>query len=115
VVTDDELKAGLAAIDGWFARDVPFALIIDARGGWPFSSEQRGWVIDHMRNTRAQSERLLIQALIIDNPLVRALYYAVSWAVPMAFPSKVFADDAPAREWVDVQLKDKERHRREST
>jgi hypothetical protein len=51
---------------------------------------------------------LLIQALVIDNPLVRALYFAVSWAFPMGFPSRVFSDVDSANAWLEAQLRSRE-------
>jgi hypothetical protein len=111
VLTDGEVLSVLAAVDRWLARGVPFTLLIDARGGWPFSAPQRAWVIDRMRATRAATDRLLIQALVIDNPLVRALYFAVSWAFPMGFPSRVFSEVDSANAWLEAQLRSRERQR----
>jgi hypothetical protein len=113
-VSDDDLAQVLAAIDRWLAKGEPFALLIDSRGGLPFSAEQRASIVEHMKANRAATEQLLVQALVIDNPLLRAFYYAVSWAAPMPFPSKVFSEVATAREWIDLQLSAKARHKKES-
>jgi hypothetical protein len=104
----------LEAITGWLGKGVPFGLLIDSRGGLPFSTEQRTQIVEHMKAHRAKSERLLVQALVIESPLVRAFYYAVSWAMPMPFPSKVFSDVASAREWLEQQLAAKVRQNKES-
>jgi hypothetical protein len=108
-VTDEELRAVLSSIDRWLAQGQSFALLLDTRGGWPFNTEQRGWVIEHMKANRAATDRFLIQALVIESPLVRALYYAVSWAFPMGFPSKVFSELEPAQAWLEAQLLSRQR------
>jgi hypothetical protein len=112
-ISDEETREVLAAIDRLLARGRPFGLLIDSRSGLPFSGEQRALIIEHIKANRATSERLLVQALVIDNPMVRALYYAVSWAVPMPFPSKVFSEVAAAREWLELQLSAKTRQNKE--
>ena len=112
-IADAELRAGLADLDRWLSLGLPFTLLIDARGGWPFSAAQRSSVVAHINAHRRTTERLLVQAVVIDNALIRALYYAVNWAVPLPFPSKVFADVEPARAWLAVQLEARQRQARE--
>lgn len=113
-VTDDEMRSIFALVERGLARAKPFGLLVDTRGGVPLSAAQGAMIIDHMKGTAAAAERLLVQAMVIESALVRAFYYAVSWAYPMSFPSRVFAELEPARQWLELQLRNKDRERRAS-
>lgn len=104
-LSDAELTAVLLQLDAWLARGGPVALLLDARGATGMNAYQRSLLVNHMKAARHLTERQFIQALVIDSPVIRALYFAVSWAFPMPFPSKVFAEPEPARAWLEAQLR----------
>jgi hypothetical protein len=107
VVTDGELTDFLQRMDVWLRRSVPFSLLLDSRGAWGLDSAQRKRVVEAMHESSAQTGALLVQAVVLDNPIQRALYFAVLWAFPMPFPSKTFGDVEAARLWLEVQLRGK--------
>lgn len=107
VVTDAELTDFLQRMDAWLRRGEPFSLLLDSRGAWGLDSAQRKRVLEAMHQTSAQTGTLLVQAVVFDNAIQRALYFAVMWAFPMPFPSKTFAEVEPARRWLEVQLRSK--------
>jgi hypothetical protein len=107
VVTDAELTDFLGRMDGWLGRGVPFSLLLDSRGALGLDSGQRKRVVEYMNRHAAPTGALLVQAVVFDNPIQRALYFAILWAFPMPFPSKTFAEVEPARRWLDMQLRSK--------
>jgi hypothetical protein len=104
VASDPELAEFLAMLDRWLARGVPFGLLLDSRGAQGLSSEQRKLVLATMKRTADLTGRHLVQAIVIDNPIQRALYFAMAWAFAMPFPSKAFGDLDAARAWLKVQV-----------
>lgn len=104
-LSDANLTALLQQLDAWLARGGPVALLIDARGATGMNAAQRSLLVSHMKSARHLTERQLIQALVIDNPVIRALYFTVSWAFPMPFPSKAFAEPELALAWLEAQLR----------
>lgn len=113
-VNDDEVRAVFAAVERGLDRGVPFGLFVDTRGGAPFTAAQRAMIVEQLKRTASATERLLVQVLVIESAVVRAVYYAISWAFPMGFPSKVFTEPEPARAWLELQLRNKERETRAS-
>jgi hypothetical protein len=109
LASDDELAQFLSLMDLWLAKDKTFGLLIDCRGAQGLTSEQRKVVLAYMRNRSAETERLLVQGVVIDNAIQRALYFAISWAYPRPFPSKTFADVEAARAWIMMQLDARQR------
>lgn len=104
VIRDEELTVALARLDGFFARGERFGFLIDARGGKGFSPEQRARVMAHMKSTRELSAKLLVQAIVIDNLMIRSLYYGANLIFPNPFPSKVFAEPVAAHGWLVTTL-----------
>lgn len=110
--TDADLDAFFLALDGWLARDEVFGLLLDSRGAEGVSSEQRHRIIAEIKRTAPLLERNLIQAVVFDNAIQRALYFAVAWAFPMPFPSKSFGEVDSARVWLQLQIKHREQSQR---
>jgi hypothetical protein len=103
--TDADLDGFWVVFDGWLRQDTTIALLLDSRGAQGVSSDQRHRIVTEIKNRSALLERNLIQAVVFDNPIQRALYFAVAWAFPMPFPSKSFGDVDSARVWLQLQLK----------
>jgi stage II sporulation SpoAA-like protein len=99
-VTDHDVDAMLARIDGYLARQQRFGLLIDSRGGGGLSPEQRQRVLAHMKRQAQLTARWLVQAVVIDNLVQRTLYYGFRLLMPPPFPSKVFADILAAEAWL---------------
>lgn len=100
-VTDRDVKAALACIDGYLGRGQRFGLLIDSRGGGGFSPEQRNQVLAHMKLKSAMTARLLVQAVVIDNLIQRTLYYGVRLLFPSPFPNRAFAELEAAQAWLE--------------
>jgi hypothetical protein len=107
-VTDDELGHFIDKMDACFARAETFSLLIDTRGARVPTAEQRRRLLVHMRATAKAAEANLIQAVVIESAFIRTFYFGITWAIPMPFPSKVFAEAESAREWLERTL----RHRK---
>lgn len=103
-VTDRDVDAALARIDGYLGRQQRFGLLIDSRGGGGLSPEQRNRVLAHMKARTELTSRLLVQAVLIDNLIQRTLYYAVRLLLPSPFPSKVFSQPDPAEAWLREEV-----------
>jgi hypothetical protein len=110
--TDADFDAFFVVLDRWLAQDTTFGLLLDSRGAQGVSSEQRHRIVTEIKTRSALLERNLIQAVVFDNPIQRALYFAVAWAFPMPFPSKSFSDLDSARVWLQLQLKHREQQPR---
>ena len=104
-ITDGELTDFTLRMDGWFARGGPFSLLVDARDAAALTSAQRQALLAHMRQTAAQADGALVQAIVLDNAFLRAFYFGLLWAIPMGFPSKSFAEVEAARAWLVEQLR----------
>jgi len=105
--SEQEFTQTFALMDAWLAREERFGLLIDARGGGGYSPEQRAELIRYMKAHAAQTERLLIQAVVMDNLIMRTLFYGINVVFPNRFPSKVFADPSEARAWLLSMLSGK--------
>ena len=103
-VTDGDLRAFLARLDGWLARGQRFGLLLDARAGSDLNGEQRAMVLSHMRATAEKSGTLLVQAFIQDKAVHRVLYSVMSTVFPLPFPSKMFPEPESARLWLADKL-----------
>lgn len=106
--TDAEVDRFLARMDLWLARHTPFYLLIDSRGAWGLDATQRARIIQYMRDTAGLTGQLLVQAVVFDNPVQRALYFAVVWVFPMPFPSKAFSEPDAARRWLALQMRERQ-------
>jgi hypothetical protein len=103
--TDSDIVSFLALLDGWLARNQRFGLLFDSLGAvGTMSSGQRDQVMQHMKSTSDVTGRLLVQAIVHESPLHRALYAAMSFAFPLPFPSKTFPHAEPARLWLADKL-----------
>jgi hypothetical protein len=107
--TDADIDRFYEIFDTYLARGQTIGLLLDSRGAEGLSSDQRKQTIAHMRRIAPQTEKQLIQAIVFDNPIQRALYFAVTWAYSMPFPSKSFGDVEDARAWLQAQLKHREK------
>ena len=103
-LTDPDVAAELARIDGYLARGERFGLLIDARGGGGLSPQQRHRVVAHLKKQAHLTARFLVQAAVMDNMIQRTLYYGVNLLVPSPFPTKVFAEPVAAEEWLGRML-----------
>jgi hypothetical protein len=104
-VTDAEVTAFLARLDGWLARGQRFGLLIDTLNlAGTVSARQREQIVQHMKASKERTGRLLVQAIVHDHPLHRALYQAVSFVFPLPFPSKTFPEPESARLWLKDKL-----------
>jgi SpoIIAA-like len=104
LVTDAMLQEFLSKMDRWLERRERFALLLDSRGAKGFSPEQRKRLIHHMKQHAALTTPYLVQAIVLDNPMQRTLFYGINLIFPNPFPSKVFADPAEARSWLGREL-----------
>jgi hypothetical protein len=99
-LTDAQLDEFYRRMDGWLLRGEQFGLLLDTTGAFGLTREQRERFIEYMKKNTGLLERYLVQAIVIDNPILRALYYGISWAYPMPFASKSFGEAEAAREWL---------------
>jgi hypothetical protein len=106
--TEDEFSQAMGRIDAYLHKSERFALLIDGRGGGSYSPEQRATLIRYMKENAELTRRYLIQAIVIDNLVVRTLFYGINVVFPNAFPSKVFSDTETARAWLLAMLEDVE-------
>jgi hypothetical protein len=100
-----DLRMFLIRMDTWLERGERFALLIDSRAAQGMSPEQRVQIIDHMKARAALTSRLLVQAIVLHSLLQRTLFYGINLLFPNPFPSKVFANPAEARDWLEATLK----------
>lgn len=91
----------LKRMDAWLARRERFGFLLDSRGARALSPDQRVKVLEHMKANAALTQKYLVQAVVIDNLVQRTLFYAVSLLFPHPFPSRVFAEPAAARQWLE--------------
>ena len=99
-IEDATLNAFLVQMDAWLARGERFGLLIDSREARGMSPEQRARLLSHMKSHAALTSQLLVQAIVLRSLLQRTLFYGVNLIFPNPFPSKVFADVAPAESWL---------------
>ncbi len=105
-VDDAELERLLGWVDQWFARGERFGLLLDLRRGiGDMSSDQRALVVRHMRATAEKSGAGMVQAIVYDHPLHRAMYEVMSRIFPLPFPSKTFPEPESARVWLADKLR----------
>jgi hypothetical protein len=104
VVTEAMMNEFLSKMDGWLRRGERFALLLDSRGAKGLSPEIRKRLIGHMKEHAALTERLLIQAIVLDNLIQRTVFYGINLIFPNPFPSKIFADPNEARSWLEREL-----------
>jgi hypothetical protein len=102
--SDTALRAALARMDGWLARGERFGLLIDSRGGGPFTPEQRKLLLGHMKKNVDLTRQRLVQAVVADSLILRSFYWAMQLFFPSPFPSHVFGDIEPARAWLVATL-----------
>ncbi len=98
------LDAFLGQMDQWLAREERFGLLVDSRGARGLPPDQRQRLIRHMQQRAPQTSRLLVQAIVLDSLLQRTLFYGINLLFPNPFPSRVFAEVAPAQAWLEDQL-----------
>ncbi|HEY6724497.1 MAG TPA: hypothetical protein VI197_10705 [Polyangiaceae bacterium] len=104
IPTDTELTRFLARVDGWLDRGERFGLLVDPCGSGVLTPEQRVRTIGHMKANAERTSRLLVQAIVIRSRVQRTLFYGINLVFPNPFPSKVFADEGPARQWIQSEL-----------
>jgi len=104
VVSDATLLGFLTRLNAWLDRGERFGLLIDGTGASGLSPDQRKVLLTHMKQHAARTEKLLIQAAVIDNIAHRTLFYGINLFFPNPFPSKVFAEPVAARAWLEAQL-----------
>lgn len=104
-IDDAMLATFLHHLDNWLAREERFGLLIDSRGARGFSPEQRTRVLNHMKSRADRTRRLLVQAVVIDNLIQRTLFQWINLLFPNPFPSKIFAQPDPARQWLEEMLR----------
>ena len=104
-VSDEDVRAFLARLDGWFAKGQRFGLLLDARGGGDLTELQRATVLQHMRDTAHSSPSLLVQGFVQDKAIHRVLYTVMSAVFPLPFPSKMFPEPESARVWLEDKLR----------
>jgi hypothetical protein len=104
-MSDTEFARALALMGAWLAREQRFGLLIDARGGGGISPDQRAELIAYMKKHAEQTERLLSQALVMDNLVMRTLFYGINLVFPNRFLSKVFSNPEDARAWLLATLR----------
>src|SRR5262245_35248042 len=98
--TDAEFSNVLTRMDVWLSRARRFAFLMDARGGGSFSPEQRHLLLKYMKEKAELTQQFLIQAIVIDNLVMRTVFYGVNVLFPNRFESKVFARTDDARAWL---------------
>jgi hypothetical protein len=103
-LADADVAAFTRQMDEWFSRGSPFGLLILSRGGLGMTGDQRRLLLAHMQATAHLAERHLVLAFVADSAIQRALYAALSWAIPMSFPGMSFDEAEPARAWLTGQL-----------
>ncbi|MEK7765427.1 MAG: hypothetical protein AAB368_04235 [bacterium] len=103
-VRDEEVKSFLAWMEHWLAREQRFGLLLDARAAGLLSRAQRATILAYMKRHAAPSAKFLVQALVINNAVVRALYNSIRRVFPHPYPSRIFTLPKPAREWLEAQL-----------
>ncbi|MBK7862453.1 MAG: hypothetical protein IPJ65_28355 [Archangiaceae bacterium] len=104
-LSDDELREFLSRLDGWLARNERFGLLLDSRAGkGSMNGRQRQMLLAHLDGAKEQTGRLMVQAIVHEQPLHRALYAAVSFVYPLPFPSKTFPEPESARLWLEDKL-----------
>jgi len=99
-IEDATLDAFLIQMDAWLGRGERFGLLIDSRQARGMSPEQRARLLAHMKGQAALTSKLLVQAIVLQSLLQRTLFYGVNLIFPNPFPSKVFAEVAPAESWL---------------
>lgn len=102
---DATLNAFLVQMDAWLERGQRFALLIDSRDARGLSPEQRARLLAHMKRQAALTSQLLVQAIVLQSLLQRTLFYGINLIFPNPFPSKVFAEVAPAEQWLLSMLR----------
>jgi hypothetical protein len=112
---DHVLSEFLTNMDIWLERQQPFGLLVDSRGAGGMSPEQRRRVVKHMKARAAVTAELLVQAVVLDSQLQRTLFYGINLLFPNPFPSKVFANVGPARQWLVAELRSRGIHPPEDT
>jgi hypothetical protein len=60
--------------------------------------------VKFIRANEPRAARNLVQAVVQDSALQRALYIAISAVAPMPFASSTFADPELARQWLLEKL-----------
>lgn len=99
-LTDASLHAALRRMDEFLARKEVFGALVDLRYGEGFAPEHRVILVAHMKANAALTAKYLIQAVVVESRFQRTLYHAVSLISPTPFPTRLFSEPAPAREWL---------------
>lgn len=100
-MTDEQLKAALAAMDLLLSRrDGKFSLVHDYTGFERFSATQRQLVAQHGKvNKLRTTQRCVGIAFVFDSALLRGLLTAVHWVHHSSTPTKVFGHAQQAKAW----------------
>ena len=106
-LTEAGLHAALRRMDEFLARKEVFGVLVDLRHGESFAPEHRVILVAHMKANAALTAKYLIQAVVVESLFQRTLYYAVSLISRSPFPSRIFSEPAPAREWLLEMLRER--------
>ncbi len=99
-IAPDALDRLFAATDGWLARREPFAMLTDGRdAAAPTALVRKRLAENAKQNEDALARYLAASAVVVGNPVVRAMITAVNWLAPPRYPVKVFTDVADAEAW----------------
>ncbi|MBX3185267.1 MAG: hypothetical protein KIT72_08320 [Polyangiaceae bacterium] len=76
-----------------------------SEGGSGLRAKQRRrvaeWMLEHHELI---GQRILGAAVVVRNPVLRAMVTAVNWMAPPPYPQHLFAEQHEARAWVEGQL-----------
>lgn len=86
------------------SRETRFGLLLDARGARGLSGAQRRMTLMHMKRTAPLSARLLVQAIVQDNAILRTLDNTIELIFGRPFPSRSFSEPESAHAWLLEQL-----------
>lgn len=88
-------------------RDVPFAMLNDARDAPPPNAQQRQMITrmyrDHLELVR---KNWLGTALVTDSAMARGIVAALQWLMPMPHPFRVFTNYAEGEAWAMNRLRE---------
>ncbi len=85
----------------------PHTAIHLSEGGSGLRAAQRRriaeWTVKHEALIGA---RMLGAAVVVKNPVLRAMVTAINWMAPPPYPQHLFAEQHEARAWVEGKLRD---------
>jgi hypothetical protein len=103
-LSDEGLRGFLVQLDAWLQRGERFGLLIDSPEAQGLSPEQRATLIAHMKRQAELTSKFMVQAIVTESLIQRTLFYGINLIFPNPFPSRVFANVAAARSWLESTL-----------